>query len=225
MPRPTKGYTLHDGSVVPGVTTIVGRFDDKTGLISWANKQGLEGVSLADTRAQAFAEGKDVHYALECVLKRRMSSVPEAYRGFADLFLRILKHLQLKDFLSEISLASESHKFGGTPDMIATTVDGEHIIVDFKFSAGLYTGVAYQLGAYKILVEENMARIVSKGIAIQVDKKAHKQGKIQLRALTIGDLTPYAQAFLSMRSLYTTLEECGELFDRAKTLQSESWNY
>lgn len=36
MPTPAKGYRLRDGTRVPGVTTVLGRFKDSGGLIHWS---------------------------------------------------------------------------------------------------------------------------------------------------------------------------------------------
>lgn len=39
MPRPKGGYTLKNGDVVPGTTTITGRFKDADPIVAWAFKQ------------------------------------------------------------------------------------------------------------------------------------------------------------------------------------------
>ena len=63
MGRPTLGYRLKDGTKVPGVTTIIGRFKDSGGLLWWAFEQGQaaergEINSLYDKRDAAAEAGR-----------------------------------------------------------------------------------------------------------------------------------------------------------------------
>jgi len=62
MARPASGYRLKDGTRVPGVTTIIGRFKDSGGLLYWAFEQGQaaergEISNLYDKRDEAADAG------------------------------------------------------------------------------------------------------------------------------------------------------------------------
>ena len=61
MPTPKKGYYLSDGSRVPSVTTVIGRFKDAGGLIHWAWKEGSEGRDYRETRDAAASVGTFAH--------------------------------------------------------------------------------------------------------------------------------------------------------------------
>jgi hypothetical protein len=57
---------------------------------------------------------------------------------------------------TEVSLASEKHKFGGTLDAIGI-VNGSNglALIDWKTSNSIYPDYLYQLAAYQLLWEEN----------------------------------------------------------------------
>jgi hypothetical protein len=216
MPRPTRGYTLHDGSKAPGVTSIIGRFDNKSRLINWANKVGLEGKSLKEIQTEAFQDGKDVHFVFENIIKRRDIAIPEKLQPFADKLLAVLKKYEIVDVLSEIPMSSEMYKFGGTPDLIVKTKAGESIVFDFKFTSMLTVSVAYQMGAYRILLEENTGRVAERAVALHLDKKKFKNGLYSLQPVEIVNLKKYADIFLQLRSLYDVLEDTEDTFEVEK---------
>ena len=49
---PTGKYEL-DGRLLPGTTTIIGKFKNSGALIHWAWKQGMDGIDYRETRDQA----------------------------------------------------------------------------------------------------------------------------------------------------------------------------
>jgi len=57
-------------------------------------------------------------------------------------------------FETEITLVSEAHRFGGTPDAIGY-LDGKLCLLDWKTSNAVYSDYLIQLAAYKVLWEEN----------------------------------------------------------------------
>lgn len=65
MPTPKEGYYLKDGTRVPGVTTIIGRFKESGALIRWAFNQGKEGKDLYETRDKAADIGSAAHAMVE----------------------------------------------------------------------------------------------------------------------------------------------------------------
>jgi hypothetical protein len=55
---------------------------------------------------------------------------------------------------TELRLVSDTHKYGGTMDLLAT-IDGKFALVDWKTSRGIYGDYLSQLAGYLLLVEEN----------------------------------------------------------------------
>jgi len=54
--RPKGGYKLADGTKIPGVTTIIGRFKDSAALMFWAFAQGKAGKEKLYDDAEKAAE-------------------------------------------------------------------------------------------------------------------------------------------------------------------------
>ena len=162
MARPAGGYHLKDGSKVPGVTTVCGRFKESGALIYWAWDQGRQGKDFRETSKAAADAGTLAHSLVEASIKHEIFAKPEgtdeatwnnavsafgAYETWA-------KHSNLEMFETEMSLVSETHKFGGTPDAIGYT-DGKLSLIDFKTSNSVYADYLIQIAAYRALWEEN----------------------------------------------------------------------
>lgn len=160
MPRPKGGYKLKDGTKVPGVTTITGRFKDAGGLIQWAFRCGLDGLDMNRSREEACDAGTACHDMIDAHLHQRtfdpspyevsvLKTSEHAYLGF----LEWEEQTKLQLVASEISLVSEKHGFGGTFDGISAC--GSLRILDYKTSSGCYPEMLIQLAAYALLWEEN----------------------------------------------------------------------
>lgn len=163
MPHPKGGYKLADGSRVPGVTTIIGRFKDAGGLIHWSWQCGIDGIdyravrdSAADagTLAHSFVEQHIKGIPDETILANVDGQEPDkraeaAYRSY----LTWERHTKLKIVEQETSMVSELHKFGGTLDAIGE-IDGQLCLLDWKSSNALYRDMLVQIAAYKYLWEE-----------------------------------------------------------------------
>jgi hypothetical protein len=172
--RPKGGYKLADGTKVPGVTTIIGRFKDSGGLIHWAWQQGSEGLDFRETRDDAANAGLLAHdlvdwhltgnddakiqasfafkVASDMVTQDAADKAMKAYENFGAW--QILANLKI--ISTEESLVSEKHRFGGTYDGIAIAeIDGKRSLCDWKTSNAVYRDYAIQLAAYKGLWDEN----------------------------------------------------------------------
>jgi hypothetical protein len=66
---PTGKYEL-DGRLLPGTTTIIGKFTNKEVLINWAWKEGIAGRDWKKTRDTAGSQGTSVHYLAESYIKK-----------------------------------------------------------------------------------------------------------------------------------------------------------
>lgn len=162
-----KMYKLADGTRVPGVTTIIGRFKESGALMYWAWSQGREGLDYRQTADKAATAGSICHDMIEAWILGRPApassgDVSEAVhemaaRGF-EAFLTWAKMTALQVTETEVPLVSERYRFGGTLDAIGT-VGGELSIVDWKTSNRIYADYLLQLAAYRALWEERQERL------------------------------------------------------------------
>jgi len=156
---PTQPYLLKDGSRVPGVTTILGRFKEAGGLIHWAWQLGKDGKDYREERDKAADAGTLAHAAVDAWIHKQefaFSGQPEivakAQKSFGA-FLEWADQTQLKATHTEMPLVSEKHKFGGTFD--ALLVKGKRAMGDWKTSNGVYLEYLAQIAAYGILWDEH----------------------------------------------------------------------
>jgi hypothetical protein len=169
MPTPKSGYFLKDGTKVPGVTTILGRWKDSGGLLFWAFDQGKaaqrgEIQKLYDNRDSAAASGTLAHLLVEKHINGEpepdLAGYPEktadaARQGFEN-YLRWEGDNKIEILYQELQLVSEEHGFGGSPDAIGTDSRGQTTLLDWKTSSGgPYVDWLLQLSAYRILWLEN----------------------------------------------------------------------
>jgi hypothetical protein len=165
MPTPTKGYRTKDGEKVPGTTTIIGRFKESGALIAWAYGRGKEGLALYESRDKAAELGTLVHEMVEQFIRGHLkytdftdtlttkdsASVLSAFGAFQEWF----ESNQFQVISQEEQLVSEAYRYGGTPDAVALDGKGRLVLLDWKTSNGVYADYLYQLGAYRILWNEN----------------------------------------------------------------------
>jgi hypothetical protein len=158
-----------DGTRVPGVTTIIGRFKDSSALMFWAFKQGQSGAErLYDSAEKAADIGTTAHAMIEAHINEEDtikvlsdSGLSEEDMDKADnAYQQYLKWekqtgITLLSKYQEISLVSKEYRFGGTPDALGM-VDGNLVLPDWKTSNAVYMDYILQLAAYKHLVEDGV---------------------------------------------------------------------
>lgn len=154
-----------NGTRVPSVTTILGMYGEKEGLLAWANKLGLDGKSHREERDQAGGVGTIVHEMVEAHIqdrKPKQFAIDELACGgdeerYAAMFKSagqsFLAYLAWREMArvdvvcTECSLVSEDFMFGGTPDAIAETPLGLALL-DWKSSSRLHHTYVAQVAAY-----------------------------------------------------------------------------
>lgn len=183
------GYHLKDGSRVPSVTTIIGRFKESGALIHWAagqsakyvaencpdNPSKADIVKLCDQAKNAYRDVRDAaaeagtlaHEAVEAWIRKQ----PYAFAGNAAVvekaemaygnFLEWAGQTSLEITHAEVPLISEKHKFGGTLD--AMLISGKRSLGDWKSSNAVYGDYLVQIAAYGILWEENFPEMPIEG--------------------------------------------------------------
>jgi len=158
-------YKLADGTIVPGVTTILGVLA-KPALIGWANRLGLEGIDSTKYVDEKADIGTCCHYLIECDLKGTEPDVSEFSPAVLDEASNgFLKWLDWKSghglelLGSELSLVSETYRYGGTVDVYCE-LDSVPTLLDIKTSgSGIWPEMKHQVAAYARLLEENGNRV------------------------------------------------------------------
>lgn len=157
-----KLYKDTSGKRLPSVTTILSRFKDSGALLYWANTQGLEGKTLDQARIPAATAGTMAHSLVEAHLNKQplpelsgdADVIAKARRAF-EAFLTWSEMSRLEIRHTEVSLVSDTHKFGGTLDAIGIINGGNGLaLIDWKTSNSVYSDYLYQMAAYRLLWEE-----------------------------------------------------------------------
>jgi hypothetical protein len=153
-------YRLQDGSIVPGVTTILKELSQGEGMQYWAWDLGRQGLDYKEVRDAAGRVGTLAHHLIACHLNCQKPSAsvfsPAEVDKAGICFRKYLaweKENPLTPVMIEEPLASETFKYGGTPDLLAE-INGEFILLDFKTGGGIYDSYFCQLAAYRKLLEE-----------------------------------------------------------------------
>lgn len=165
-------YKLTDGTIVPGVTTVLGILN-KPALVPWANKLGLQGIDVkkfVDDKADIGTLG---HAMVTDKLAGKETDTSDYSKNQIDLaencalsFWEWEKNNKIEHiFFVEEPLVSEVHKFGGTQD-IYCRINGKNELIDLKTGKGIFDEHMYQVAALKVLLEENgcpvdVARVVN----------------------------------------------------------------
>lgn len=152
-------YYLKDGTLVPGVTTIL-QVLNKPALVKWANKMGLQGIDTSKYKDKMAEIGTIAHYLIECDVKGEKPILDDYAPADIDKaensllsFYEWQKNHKLEVIFSEKQLVSETYRYGGTVDCYAK-LDGKYTLIDFKTSNAIYPEMIIQLSAYKNLLEE-----------------------------------------------------------------------
>lgn len=178
--RPQGGYKLADGTRIPGVTTIIGRFKDSGALMFWAFQQGKLGKEKLYEEAEKAADiGTYAHELVRAWLHQEPEPVspldPEGTdkaRTAFGAFRKWSEATALRIHATETALVSEEHRFGGTLDAVGYVGD-DLCLLDWKTSNGVYPDYLIQLAAYKHLWELHNPDLPLKGFHLLRFAKEH----------------------------------------------------
>lgn len=203
--RPS-AYKLKDGSRVPGVTTIVGRYKDSGGLIHWAWTMGQEGQDYRKVRDDAASAGTITHAWIDDdVHGRPLTEFRDADRELLDkaavgleAFRSWRSQVDLELVDTERPYISEVHRFGGTYDAVAR-VNGKLSLLDWKTSNKIYPDYVVQLAAYRALYLECAGEELHGAHLLRVGKEF---GDFHYHSFPAAVLDRGWEAFTLMRRLY-----------------------
>ena len=161
-----------DGAWVPGVTTLIGKGLPKPALPYWSartvaewvadnpdltediKRMGGYGPAVAflkeipwQKRDTAAIRGTEVHALAEQLVHGAEVDVPEHLAQHVQGYVDWLDTTGAVALLSERPVASRTHWYAGTFDLIAE-LDGATWLLDIKTSSGVYGSTALQLTAY-----------------------------------------------------------------------------
>lgn len=204
MPTQKGGYFLKDGTKVPSVTTILGRFKESGALMWWAWDMGMKGKDYRKERDAAANAGTFAHalvdewvtgipvnreaFDAETIVKGEM-----AFNGFKEW----ASQTNLKVTHSELPLISERYRFGGTLDCML--VNDKRSLGDWKSSNAIYHDYLMQLAAYGILWEENYPDQPIEG-GYHIMRFSKDDGDFEHR--WFGDLSDAKEMFIHLRAAY-----------------------
>ena len=207
MATPAKGYYLKDGTRVPSVTTIIGKFKPSENLIDWSWRCGRDGLDYKEVRDRAANIGKCSHAMVEAHVGGQgifnfLDELPDpddrikALNAYNAYLAWRLANPNIEIFEPEVSLLSETYRFGGTLDAIGRE-DGKLVLLDWKTSGGTYADHVIQLAAYEMLWAENNAEPLTKSHLVRLDKDTSS-----FEAKTFTDLSIAKRQFLRLRECY-----------------------
>jgi len=152
-------YKLQDGTIIPGVTTILGILN-KPALVKWANNLGLQGIDSSKYVDEKAKIGTLAHQMIADYLKGVTTDTSEYSKVQIDQaenatlsFFEWEKTHPIEPILIEERMVSELHKFGGTIDCLGR-INGSLCLLDFKTSRGIFPEMLIQVVAYRQLLVE-----------------------------------------------------------------------
>ena len=223
---PTGKYEL-DGKLLPGTTTIIGKFKNSGALIHWAWKQGMDGIDYRETRDQAGEQGTSVHYLAESYIKKWSYEEPtdekviKAFNKFKEWWDE--QHHEV--LWTEKQMVSPKLKYGGCPDLLVKKLvlyQNEKgyktfvpliILVDFKTGKAIYEDTVIQLGAYAQLIQETDNINIDKAIIVRLPKD---NSKLEIKEFSKKDLKLGFAQFKLFRKGWDNHAKIERLFTKNK---------
>jgi hypothetical protein len=163
-------------------------------------------------RDTAMNAGTVAHEMVECFIRKHefdptkhdpalVEMAKPAYAAFREWSEQ--SHLEIGE--SEVPLVSERYRFGGTRDAVA--VGKKRALLDWKTSNAIYPEYLCQLAAYGILDEEHGNTIEGGYHLLRFSKQEQPDDPVQFVHYRWDQLNKPAAAFLSMRELYSLMQE------------------
>jgi len=162
---------------------------DKPALLSWANKQGLEGINIQDLRAKSMQDGLSLHRQIQNFHTKQIPMNEEKQHA------GLLAFLQDKELVA-VENAVEHECFVGRYD-VRMKCGGREIIYDYKSSNKVYFEQRLQLVAYSMCEP-------CEGLAV-----VHIP-QFRLAEIKIENREPYERIILALAKIYNARMEIGE---------------
>lgn len=150
MAKKYSKYALAGGTVVPGVTSILGCIA-KPALYNWYAKEGKN----AQVKLEEAGEfGSKVHTLIEAIYHGQKPQLDAKLTKITENFQSVIEPL-VQDWLwFERKLISEKYGYGGTADLAFIDKEGKRVLADIKTSSGVWPEMNLQLAAYEQALAE-----------------------------------------------------------------------
>ena len=215
-PKKSRTHTIYkkvDGTKVPGVTTVIGLYDDgKSGAFAHAAwKLGIAGIDYKEVWGKKRDTGTLCHYYIECDNKENepdkayleefpQDIIDKAETGFLG-YLDWTKANVKQVLGSEVQLVDNELGYGGTIDMPYVNTQNKVILGDYK-TGKIYDTARLQIAAYENLWLVNNREPLQGKQIIQINSD---DGLIT--AIPIGDLTREFELFKHLLAIYNLQKE------------------
>ena len=198
-------HTYHlDGERLPSVTQILGVIR-KPGLEKWRGDLGNAEADRVGREAADF--GTRVHSACELIANGVLHdggpphgadelACVEAYASWFNANVREV-------LACETRLASATHRYAGTVDLVAVLMTGETAVIDLKTSSMVDSGFGLQLEAYRRALMEQDGIEPTRRLVVQMPRK--KPGHLEIHEFEPETALDDWRAFLSASILWHRL--------------------
>lgn len=133
----------------PSVTELINLLD-KPALLNWANRIGLDGISLKDYRKKSSGDGINVHKAIENDFKFGIKYDNEKFQLFKSKYEVV-----------QVEPTIECEHYIGRADVLLSDKFGLSCLFDFKSTDTIYFEQMIQLVAYKRILNPDKIGIVN----------------------------------------------------------------
>lgn len=169
----------------PTVTELLDILN-KPALMKWANKIGLQGISLDDYRAKSKKEGTSLHKQIEEYILNGVCFEDSSIQTNFEKF-------QSDKVFKEIELSIETEFFRGRLDAKIIYKDSLYLC-DFKSNDGIYLEQKLQLTAYRMADRNCKIAIV-------------KIPEFTFKEVVINDFKPYEDLLIELSKIYHLLKQ------------------
>lgn len=233
--RPEGGAYLDEhGEKVPSVTTIVGRYADKSGLLKWYHDCGVSkhdpeqdytdpwksfrGAGHLGTAVhnmfEHYVHGDDPAEVLGALIENTTSDKLEDTTRRAQACFDALRNwydaqsgLVLTE--TETPYVHSVHRYGGTLDLVGTA-NGLATLLDIKTSNYIYPQVGLQLAAYDGLYTDRHGTGFAHHIVLHISKRT-----CQLKVIELQGVAHQWRYFLRLLDAYNDAEAARREFEKA----------
>lgn len=193
------GYYTPDGRRCVSVTTVLGKFDSKGGLLHWYYKNGMTDglrhakgeplIGAENFARDAMAIGSAVHARVESILlsKDQPGEMPdEALEKQAALCFSSWREwyegAALTPVAIELPLLHAERAVGGTVDAVLRDKSGKLVLLDWKTSKEVYPQAIIQTAAYRWLWEEELREEIARCVVLRIDKETGRRRVVEMNA-------------------------------------------
>lgn len=196
-------YKTADGIPVPGVTTVLSLLE-KPALKIWANKIGLQGISLGKYVDDKASIGTLAHKMILDYFQKHETDIkdytPEQVSQAQNCLISFFaweKQHKIEPVKLEYSGVNENLKYGGTFDMLAK-IDDILTLIDFKTGSGIYPEYFYQLAAYDSILRQNEMLYAEKYAILNIPRAETESFKYEEKI----DIEIERQIFFKLLDIY-----------------------